>query len=81
MTNEGITIARGTAGERHSSIPKDWIQKWEARERELHALFVGSALSPEFVDRVVERKLQQEMAAYVAAYRAELPSWRSTLGI
>jgi hypothetical protein len=77
----GITIARGTARERHLSVPEDWIQKWEARERELHALFAGGALSPEFVEGVVERTLQQEMAAYLAAYRAELPSWRRTLGI
>jgi hypothetical protein len=77
----GITIARGTAGERHLSVPVDWVQKWEARERELQALFAGGALSPEFVEGVVERTLQQEMAAYLAACRAELPSWRRTLGI
>lgn len=62
-------------------IPEDWVQKWEARERELHALFAGGGLSPEFVEGVVERALQQEMAAYLAAYRAELPSWRRTFGI
>jgi hypothetical protein len=33
----GITIARGTAREGHLSVPEDWIQKWESRERELHA--------------------------------------------
>jgi hypothetical protein len=77
----GITIARGTAWERHLSVPEDWVQKWEARERELHALFAGGALSPEFVEGIVERTLQQEMAAYLAAYRTELPAWRRTLGI
>jgi hypothetical protein len=77
----GITIARGTGRERHLSVPEDWVQKWEARERELRALFAGGALAPEFVEGVVERRLQQEMAAYLAAYRAELPSWRRTLGI
>ena len=80
MTNEE-TIARGTARERHLSVPQDWIRKWEARERELYALFAGGALSREFVEGVVERALQQEMAVYLAAYRAELPSWRRTLAI
>jgi hypothetical protein len=63
------------------SVPEDWVQKWEARERELRALFAGGALSREFVEGVVERRLQQEMAAYLAACRAELPSWRRNLGI
>ena len=63
------------------SVPSDWVHKWEARERELHALFAGGALSPEFVEGVVERTLQQEMAAYLAVCRAELPWWRRTLGI
>jgi hypothetical protein len=81
MTSDRITSARGAARERHVSVPQDWVQKWAARERELHTLFAGGALSPEFVEGVVERTLQQEMAAYLAAYRAELPSWRRTLGI
>jgi hypothetical protein len=120
--------------ERHLSVSEDWLQKWEARERELHAQFAGGPFSAEAVDVFVEGTLQQEIAAetgtdvaairamglirkyglrqaqklvrngayqsalegiggedaidenrrigqHLAAYRAELPWWRRTLGI
>ena len=67
--------------ERHLTVPRDWVQKWEARQGELYALFAGCALSAEFVEGVVARALHQETAAYLAAYRVELPMWRRSLGI
>ena len=63
------------------TVPRDWVQKWEARQRELYALFAGCALSPEFVEGIVARALHQETAAYLAAYRVELPMWRRSLRI
>ena len=80
MTNEQSPLRVAPPGRGSLSVPQDWVRKWETRERELYALFAGGALSRELVEGVVERKLQQEMAAYLAAYRAELPSWRRTLG-
>lgn len=80
MTNDDSPL-RVAQPERHLSFPRDWVQKWEVRERELYALFAGGGLSPEFVEGVVQRALHQETAAYLAAYRAELPTWRRSLGI
>ena len=54
MTHEESTIVRGSEA---------WFQKWEARERELRAQAAGRAFPPEFVERVVEVTLQQEIAA------------------
>ena len=73
----GITAAaqhsQGSGPERPVAV-----QKWEARAGA--ACPVCWVHIPEFVEGVVERKLQQEMAACLAAYR-ELPTWRRTLGI
>jgi hypothetical protein len=66
MTHQESTIAPGT---------EPWVQKWEARERELRQQATGSGRPHELVEVFVETMLRKEIAVETgtdeAAIRAE----------